>query len=364
MKKLTQRQTKIIVISILFFSVLVLIIVSILLFKSKEQKKYSVSSSNSDSNSQLANAKNQAISKISTILQTKNIAEAKILKKLQDDGKLTAKDVNWKNYLNETKNHKELNNREKNIIDIINDSAITVPNPSVPNPSNTPKPDIPPTNKWEKILWEIEKFLNTNPTKFQEIKDWLKTKNYPDPLAGADLKGAEKSVLKGLPDSGKVVGLEKFPTTEPYKDYVQLSAAGDGNCFLNSFSVFLTGKNGDTSWALPLRVKICLEILTNPNKFLGGDENSQLIDLKEQLIGGRGFAKNGTWLENSDIIHMAWILKRNITVVTYVPASSVAVLGEFGAWNTEQLLTDFTPAYSENWVIYNSGGHFQPLIKK
>ena len=102
--------------------------------------------------------------------------------------------------------------------------------------------------------------------------------------------------LKGLSSSGKVPELDKIPNDNdafPYRDYVQLSAAGDGNCFLNSFSVFLTGKERDTSLALPLRVKFCLEFMTNPDKFAGGNETLQLEELKEKLNGSHGFAKNG-----------------------------------------------------------------------
>ncbi|CAG8612958.1 2683_t:CDS:2, partial [Paraglomus occultum] len=73
-----------------------------------------------------------------------------------------------------------------------------------------------------------------------------------------DLKGVSEDKLKSLPDNGPISDLKNATpagTAYKYKDYVKLNAAGDGNCFLNSFSVFLTGKNGDASLALPLRVK-------------------------------------------------------------------------------------------------------------
>jgi hypothetical protein len=86
---------------------------------------------------------------------------------------------------------------------------------------------------------------------------------------------------------------------QDYKDSVQLSAAPDGNCFLNSYSVFLKGINGDTSCALPFRVKMCLEIMTNTDTFFLNYRNEKEIleTMKIKLIddsdsGGR-FALNG-----------------------------------------------------------------------
>ncbi|CAI2192554.1 16667_t:CDS:10, partial [Funneliformis geosporum] len=119
-----------------------------------------------------------------------------------------------------------------------------------------------------------------------------------------DLKGASMEDLKKIPSGGKIPGLDKISSDNdafPYKDYVQLSAVGDGNCFLNSFSVLLTGKERDTSLALPLRVKLCLEFMANPDKFAGGNETQQLDELKEKLNGSYGFAKNGNYTQK-DVI--------------------------------------------------------------
>jgi hypothetical protein len=173
-------------------------------------------------------------------------------------------------------------------------------------------------------------------------------------LAGVDLKGASIDILRNIPDSDKVSGLGTLPNTNPafqYRDYVQLSAVGDGNCFLNSFSVFLTGKNRDSSLALPLRVKVCLELMTNTDEFIGGNENQQLEELKLRLKGddkNGGFAKNGDSLENYDIIFMSPILKRNITLVTVTTHNSFG--DKFGASNSEDLLaakTGFTATYPD-----------------
>ena len=89
--------------------------------------------------------------------------------------------------------------------------------------------------------------------------------------------------------------------------------------------------------------------------------------MKEKLNGSHGFAKNGAWLENGDIVYITPILKRNITLITAIPnADNYVQKDKFSAKNSEVLFTGagFTPAHPERWVIYNSGGHFQPLIKK
>ncbi|CAI2200396.1 7022_t:CDS:2, partial [Funneliformis geosporum] len=120
-----------------------------------------------------------------------------------------------------------------------------------------------------------------------------------------DLKGASMEDLKKLSGHGKIPGLDTIPSSNPaskYKDYVQLSAVGDGNCFLNSFSVFLTGKENDTTWALPLRVKLCLEFMTNPDTFAVGNEVEKLALLKKKLVS-EGFAINVSALPSDIIEH-------------------------------------------------------------
>ena len=79
-------------------------------------------------------------------------------------------------------------------------------------------------------------------------------------MAGVDLKGKT--------DNGKISDLESLtPESQKhlatkYKDYVQLSAAGDGNCFLHTFSVFLTG-DSNVDMTLRLRAALGLEIMKN-----------------------------------------------------------------------------------------------------
>jgi hypothetical protein len=81
--------------------------------------------------------------------------------------------------------------------------------------------------------------------------------------------------------------------TKKYKDYVQLSAVGDGNCFLNSFSVLLTGNANDTSLTMPLKVKLCLEFMATEG-FTGDGANIHSPEfIKDKLVGSGGFAKPG-----------------------------------------------------------------------
>ncbi|KLL04144.1 MAG: hypothetical protein MRERV_27c036, partial [Mycoplasmataceae bacterium RV_VA103A] len=247
------------------------------------------------------------------------------------------------------------------------------PGPQTPGPQ-TPGPQTPPTNKWERILWEVKNFLHTNPTTLQEIKDWVNAKNYPDPLEGVDLKGASMDTLKGLPDRGPVPDLGKAVPTGAaykYKNYVLLNAVGDGNCFLNSFSVFLTGKDNDTSLALPLRAKLCIEFMADPDKYVSGIEQ-----LKEKLNGSHGFAINTRWLENGDIAYMKTILKRQIVLLSaspnwetdypYLKDNNGISLAEYPSNDTPDQIIEYNKlTYKDHpFIIYNSGGHFQPLIKK
>ncbi|CAG8841062.1 31327_t:CDS:2, partial [Racocetra persica] len=80
-----------------------------------------------------------------------------------------------------------------------------------------------------KVVAFLEQRLTTNNIK--EIEKWVQDKNY-DPLKGVNLAGVD---LKGKSDNGKVSDLEGLTIAEQkhlatkYKDYVQLSAAGDGN---------------------------------------------------------------------------------------------------------------------------------------
>ncbi|CAI2187110.1 19478_t:CDS:2, partial [Funneliformis geosporum] len=151
------------------------------------------------------------------------------------------------------------------------------------------------------ILWDIKKFFEKNPTTLQEVKNFLAEKNYPDPMEEINLEGAPMKELRKLNQQGKVPRLSE-DTTEAllYENFIQLNAVGDGNCFLNSYSVFLTGRERDTSYALPLRVKMCLELMTKIDNFFPGYDIYE--DRKEEY--------------NTHIEIMAFILKRPLVVIS------------------------------------------------
>jgi hypothetical protein len=151
-----------------------------------------------------------------------------------------------------------------------------------------------------------------------------------------------------LSDIGIIQGLSSLPKNNPayqYRNYVQLPALGDGNCFLNAFSILLTGINYDSSLSLPLRVKICLELLTRFDIFSGTPEQ-KLTELKEKISGEYGFAKPGKWLENQDIVYMSYVLKRPIILVTVIPRDSGE--NDFGVLNSYNYFEDKSIFYFKN----------------
>jgi hypothetical protein len=117
---------------------------------------------------------------------------------------------------------------------------------------------------------------------------------------------------------------------------------------------------------MPLKVKLCLESITT-ELFTGDGANIHTPEfMKDKINGQYGFAKPGAWLDNSDVIYMCFILKRPIGYVTVINTNSENWGDKLGAqeYPRDGGLVFFTPDYPEKWVIYNSGNHFQPLIKK
>ncbi|CAH1755670.1 6744_t:CDS:2 [Entrophospora sp. SA101] len=147
---------------------------------------------------------------------------------------------------------------------------------------------------------KIRNFMNSNPSSLQAIKDFAK--KYPDPIkeAGIKLEGVGMDKLKVLTDGGKVPGLDK-----------------------SNSGVFLTGKNGDTSCALPLRVKMCLELMINTDTyFLTSNEAEILEGLKSRLV------------EDKNIEIMAFILKRPLAVVSRITDEDILTENN----NTQQFI--------------------------
>lgn len=92
---------------------------------------------------------------------------------------------------------------------------------------------------------------------------------------------------------------------------------------------------------------------------------------KKKVIGENkktGFAKNGEWFENGDIIYISSILKRQVFLVSSNPNSTEEYkeVVKFTISDSVSLLSgiNFIPNYSEPWVIYNEGRHFSPLVNK
>ncbi|MCE8167788.1 MAG: hypothetical protein I3273_07770 [Candidatus Moeniiplasma glomeromycotorum] len=371
--KLTKRQKKIFLIStILFFLALAIVISSVLIANRNKGENNSPAPSKNippQDNSNLAKVKTEMVNFLEKKINSDNIKKDDLLKELKDKNYLNAGETDWKKYFDKASNSQELKIRKEQLLTII-DKLKNGPNPNPspgpnPNPSPGPNPNpspTPPTNKWEKVLGEIKSFINGNPSSSQEVKDWIQNKNY-NPLSGVNLAGVGIEELKKISDSGPVSGLDQVPETVKYKEYVQLPAAGDGNCFLHSFSVFLTGQS-DIDLTLRLRVALCLELMTNPEKYFSGltNDKSKIQAVKNEISKER-IAENTRWLSSDITKYLAHVLKRPI--VSIIKSKFLAPFQVYDYPNSETGEgSDFTPTYSEKWVVYNSGGHFQPLIKK
>ncbi|CAG8461107.1 12249_t:CDS:2 [Ambispora leptoticha] len=165
-------------------------------------------------------------------------------------------------------------------------------------------------------------------TLYQEIQNAItylwginKKNEIGDPLAGIDLNGASRSVLLGLSHS-----------------------AGDGNCFLNSFAVLLTGSqerdatkekpNTQENVATRLRVAICLEIMKDYDP-------SESKDLKE-------FADNHYALDSE-----SYALGKS-------PDTGGIIMSPYDDGKQGRTLP-----YKEPFVVYHVGSfHFEPLVCK
>ena len=382
--KLNKRQTKIIAAS--FFLVILIISTSFIVIKnvSKREEKKQVPiqpNTNGDipnenengkennhendptnppplpnNNLEVEDYRKELINNVEKLLKSKNIEDESLLQKLKDSNinGLNPSETDWRNYFNSVTNKAQLVISWTIVSNLIN---------NLPNGQNLPPstpPSSPPTNKWEKNLREIKRFLDTNPQTLQEVKDWVKRKSL-DPLAGINLAGIGIEKLKKMSDYGPVPGLNGVPETVEYEDCVQLPAAGDGNCFLHSFSVFLVGRS-DVDLTLRLRVALCLELMTNPERYFHSTtDEKKIVSIKDE-ISREGITENRRWL-NSDIIkYLAYALKRPIVSIIKSKFYKFQVYDYPNSQTGEG--SDFIPVYPEKWVVYNSGGHYQPLIKK
>ena len=212
---------------------------------------------------------------------------------------------------------------------------------------------------------ELERLNEEFFKKLKEKKDDI-INEIGDPLAGIDLNGVGMERLRTtLTDSGPIPNLDgknwiRYESSE-WKDWVQLSANADGNCFFHSYAIFLIGRS-DLELTQRLRIAASLEFMTNFRERWNTSEEECATGNFKKLMTYRGVAENGHWMENNDIDVLGWILKRPLVVISN---STIVHLENFP--NTELYSAasrDFTPTYSETWVIYNRGNHFVPLIKK
>ena len=79
-------------------------------------------------------------------------------------------------------------------------------------------------------------------------------------------------------------------------------------------------------------------------------------------------ATNYLWLEDRHVKFLEPVLKRRLNLLSKAPNKPEkygALAGKFHCLlhgYPENYL--ISPLYTETWTIYNSGGHYQPLIKK
>jgi len=208
------------------------------------------------------------------------------------------------------------------------------------------------------ILKEIQQFIGSADS-LDSITDWLITKDYPD--LAIELNGKDPKDLLLLPEDPSAISqISKGKgTAEQWKEYTPLKTTKDGNCFLNAFSLLLVGNE---SLATKLRLRLCLELLSNP--VTGGSESQILAEIKTKVAY---LAKENNWLETGDIAYFGRILKRPIRLI--YRASGVEAIANTKATNgicvTEYQDPSLDYQYSDWFTIYHShGNHFVPLVKE
>ena len=212
-----------------------------------------------------------------------------------------------------------------------------------------------------------EKYERLNIETLNKIKDLRNKVIYEngEPLAGLNLNGVSEDLLRNLPNKGNIKDLgEKlvykedkfFSSFIKYKNWIKIDNypdAADGNCLLHSFATFLTGKKSHHDLTIRIRIAMILELINNfeNNYYCNLNSKSVAHVFKIELFDGK-IAKDYEWLSNSQIKLLSYVFKRNLVIISknkneYEPACSYPDINE----------------YPEEWVIYNSGVHFQPLIK-
>ncbi|WP_147411605.1 hypothetical protein [endosymbiont GvMRE of Glomus versiforme] len=349
--------------------------------RNDKNKKYRVSSKFNA----LKEVKNQVKSEIQLAMKNnENIIKVEeLLKELAKKHDCKANDL--KKYLNDANDLEELRIRKNNIISIINslEKKPILPKSFSKAPYESNDNLHKNRKEWKTVLYEIENFLGNNPKSLQEIKEWILKKEY-QPLEGIDLRGIEIDRLRLQTNYGVISGLvnlttsgslEDFNLAKKYKDYVKLSVAADGNCFLHTFSMFLTGES-NVDITIRLRVALCLEIMDNAEIYFKSQLNEndeEIINDLKNTIRQEEITQNRKWLSSEIIKYLASVLKRPLVSINrysfndthgkkWTQMQFYVFPNDIEKYRSASRFDSIPDKYSEEWVVYNSGMHFQPLI--
>ncbi|RHZ37154.1 hypothetical protein [endosymbiont GvMRE of Glomus versiforme] len=212
--------------------------------------------------------------------------------------------------------------------------------PLSPLPSRPSTPVLTLKADWNQILQEIYNFFNINWTRtLEEIQNKAQQilDTYGDPLAGLDLNGANPTELTPSKIGQDAIAKTELETIkglgERFSKYTVLKAGMDGNCYLNSFSILLSGE--DYKWAVPLRVKLCLELMSNKKLSLGFTDQEKAAWITDKMLRDKGvedypndpnivfpLAKDKTYMPLDDLSYFAYFLHRPVVLI--YPAQGVA----------------------------------------
>lgn len=190
----------------------------------------------------------------------------------------------------------------------------------------------------------------------QKLANFLYQYQNLEPLEGIDLAGVEKQKLQKLPHfSVPRLASSNRSEIKDYKNWVKLRASGDGNCFLNSFCILLTGQE-NKDLIIRLRLAIFYETIDSFYKYTQGKAYSLLgeyIDVYYDFQLRRIYTNYSAMASDVALRQLAKILKRNLLIVNLC--------------STGDVITKANPpsgllSYPENWVLVGNDIHVDPLI--
>jgi hypothetical protein len=141
-----------------------------------------------------------------------------------------------------------------------------------------------------------------------------------------------------------------------YRDWSLLSTPSyDNNCFFVAFSILLAGKP-DRNLTEELRVAAILEVINNNERYSWGNSDEERLEsIRKSIFENFSIGRKGT--NQVDCLTcqvMSHVLKRPITNIIIRPYKESPLL--FHDYDCSD------KRYNEEWVIYYSGAHFEPLI--